>query len=151
MTWKEWVGLVSLVVIVAGGAVGFGELRGELDALDSDKIDNARDEAVAAINERLESVVSANPEFKTWKWDSDMGPVELIPVRDGICYLTGVAGFFRDRDRSDCPPENLCSESGDQARVFEQGDYWFLGGSSSEYPTVAWATCWRFPWSESTE
>ena len=56
----------------------------------------------------------------------------MIAVNEGICYLTMITGFFHNRNE-------------DVAKVFVLGDYWYLGGSTSEYETGAEATCWRFP------
>ena len=56
----------------------------------------------------------------------------MLPVEDGICYLTLVTGFFHNRNE-------------DVAKVYILGEHWYLGGGTSKYETGAEATCWRFP------
>jgi len=57
----------------------------------------------------------------------------MIPVADGIRYLTAVVGKFEGH--------------GEEVRVVIRGDHWFLEGKSSRdgKDIGARAVCWRFP------
>ena len=134
MTRTEMGGVFGLVVAVATGIYAFGVLRGQVDALNPGSIREAQEKALAAIDAKLES-----PEFSSdtatfrWRSDRDDGqPVRMIPVTEGICYLTMVDGSFQDLE-------------GDVARVYVLGGYWYLGGETASYGTGAGAMCWRFP------
>ena len=131
MRFTEIVGVCGLIVALGGGFYSFGILRGEVNALNPQTIREAQEEALRAIDARLEAF-NTSPAMESFEWRDSEEPVQMIAVNAGICYLTLVTGFFHNMNE-------------DVAKVFILGNYWYLGGSTSQYGTGAEATCWRFP------
>lgn len=111
-------------------------MTGRLDIIDScevlDRINNARDDALEQIgraSERLRDLGSLHSE--TYEWKQGNPAMQMIRMREGICYLTDVAGKFEG--------------DGEFVSVFASGDFWFLDGGSNQEGVGARARCWKFP------
>ena len=134
MKVTDIIGICGLLVAILTGAYSVGVLKGRIDALEPEKIGDAREDALRVIDARL-AAFEMSRDTVAFEWSNGQQPVEMIAVNDGICYLTLITGFF----------ENMGE---DVAKIFILGDYWHLGGSTSRFGTGAEARCWRFPkWS----
>lgn len=66
-----------------------------------------------------------SPEYE---WVQGQGPVWMIPISQGFCFLTRVSGSF--------------GGGGESVHVYDGGDgYWWLGGSSFQQGVSARARC----------
>ena len=100
MTRMEWINLLGLLAVVAGGSTYVGRLSGRLDAINPEaaivRINEARDAALGAI-ERAKGGFS-DPEglhAETFEWKNGQSDVQMIRVSEGICYLVAVTGRFQ--------------------------------------------------------
>ena len=133
MARTDIISLCSLVLAVLGGVYSVGVLKGRVDQLNPKYIENAKSQALQEMEAKLASF-EFSPATEPFEWKAPNSPKQMIAIDDGICYLTLISGFFHDS-----------GENGDVAKVFVLGEYWYLGGSTSDYATWAQATCWRFP------
>ena len=67
----------------------------------------------------------------SFRWVQGGGATRMIPVTEGICYLTGVTGSF--------------AGGGESVRVRALNGLWILDGRSQALDVGATAHCWRFP------
>lgn len=127
--WERWVSLGSFLIVVISGAFWFGRWEAqESKALEA--IDEAKDEAIREFQETLKKAFLA-PDTTTYEWNQGNAEVQMIRVREGICYLVYVRGLFEG--------------SGEYVSIYERGDFWFLGGASQQTGVRARARCWKFP------
>lgn len=137
MTRNEIIGLCGLVLVAVGGAFAAGELNGRINGLGPDRIRLAQDEALRAIDAKLEAFqITAAVSEDGWVWHEDRHrrqSIELIRVDEGICYLVSFAGRFEGH--------------GESVSVVEIGNTWHLRGTSGAdgKDVSARAACWRFP------
>ena len=131
MKRAEIINVCVLLLAVLGAVYAFGVLNGRINTLQPEKITEAQEKALRAIDARL-GAFKILPATETFSWRESQEPVQMIAVSEGICYLTLITGFFHNEDE-------------DVAKVFVLGDHWYLGGSTSKHATKAEATCWRFP------
>lgn len=134
----ERVGALSAIVLavvgISGGAWAFGALRGEVTALKPDRIREAQEQAEQAIGDMVSAFASGVrfvPAESGLTWRQGQDARKLIPVAEGICYLTAVSGEFEGHR--------------EVVRIVERGDYWYLEGDSNQDNVRAEAACWRFP------
>lgn len=137
MTRNEIIGLSGLILVAVGGAFTAGELSGRIDGLGPDRIRDAQDKALRAIDARLAAMeITPATSEHTWVWDQDKHPrdsIELISVTDGICYLVAIEGRFEGE--------------GESVSIVKTGNSWHLRGASGAHgkDIKARAACWRFP------
>ena len=136
MTRMEWVNLLGLLTVFAGGAFYVGHLDGRLDAINPAE---AIEDINAAKDTALEAIERANEGFSdpgslhsgTFEWKNGEAEVQMISVTEGICYLVAVSGRFQGY--------------GEEVSIYAKGDFWFLGGKSVPTQLSARARCWKFP------
>ena len=134
-----WFAIAGLTVAVVGtiisGVRAFGQLEGAVKALDLKGIKKARDEAVVAIRKEVPHapIYGAEPAAFTMAVPDNCSWVdrELIPAKEGICYLTRVSGQFEG--------------SGEHVEVALRGGSWYLRGHSCQNNVVVGARCWKWP------
>ena len=138
MTRNETIGLCGLILVAVGGAFTAGELNGRIDGLGPDRIRDAQDEALTAIDVAV-TAFQSNVQFvsatETWTWNQyqDSEPVPLIRVSEGICYLVHVEGQFEGQ--------------GESVTILQRDGRWYLTGTSGRdgKDIEATAACWPFP------
>ena len=154
MRIQDWVGVVSIVGIVAAGAVVVGRLQAEVNQLRAQSsvaaIEAARDAALESVREGVENAVlemlaersaAANADTTTtyakWHQTTDNSTKSLLRISDGICFLVTVSGRFEG--------------GGEALSVWENDGRWVFGGRSGPGGggIQGEARCWRFPWAES--
>jgi hypothetical protein len=73
-------------------------------------------------------------DIKQFAWNnSQLLPVKMMPVSEGICALTGVAGKFRG--------------GGEQVFVRQGNGYWYLGGGTLQFDYL-WAQAHCIPYKD---
>jgi hypothetical protein len=69
-------------------------------------------------------------DISRYNWEFPHPPVKMIPVKEGMCALTGMAGKFRG--------------GGEAVFVDQSGDRWYLGGFSKQGYMWAQAHCIKY-------
>ena len=112
--------LKQLNADLASAEEGIARLSDELDVADKEALEHIKAESFS---------VDQTAEFA---WRQGQGATRMIPVSEGVCFLTFVTGRFEG--------------GGEQVRVSRNSEgYWVLGGASQQAGVAAGAACWRFP------
>ena len=128
-TFKQWV--VEMVVTSDRfvGTLGT-QVSAELDV----RLTGTESRPVGAlVNERLDGFFGDWDDLRSesFEWRQGNPNRVMMPVEDGICYLTGVSGAFEG--------------GGEGVFVGIVDEFWVLGGYSRTTDVAAQAQCWRFP------
>ena len=139
MTTMEKINLGLLVLGLASGVFFVGGLHQRVRSLETTKgdIEEARQQALEDIAKATAGF--ANPESlhsELFEWQQGGPEVQMISVKEGVCYLVSVRGKFEG--------------GGEVVSVDRKGDFWFLHGRSAQSGVAAKARCWEFPASPST-
>ena len=128
LTWTTFVAsavvIIGAVVTVTAGATGF------IDTWLNGKVD-ARIKTLAPV---------APPNVQDFSARSSLNApvsVEMIPVKDGICYLTGIIGYY--------------GGAGEAASIVNNGGVWHLEVKTGRADNSATARCLTFPMPTATE
>ena len=141
MSKREWVAYSGVVVAIVTGAVYIGGLEARVTSLEAEppSVEPIRKEISEALERAKAEVVDAvftgfvDPDNHTTPYIWQQGQrVPMLPVDEGLCFLTMVGGNF----------------AGDRevARVEIVDGNWVLSGVDNPgRPVFAEARCWRFP------
>jgi len=120
-------GSLAFLAVLAGGCVVDGASEDELEATAEDGTQEAVPDE-GALGMASQALAHTGEVY----WTQGSPDIGLGPIKDRICFLTGIRGNFAGMAES--------------VRVYRSGedpdtDSWYLGGTSAQTGVAAWAAC----------
>ena len=107
---------------------GIGTLQTELGRI-RQQLSTAEKKPVSLIPNSYERWQQSDTDAEPNSRNPQIRGKRLIATNEGVCFLVGVSGDFRGR--------------GEQARVYVDRGYWYVGGTSKQAGVYAEALCAR--------